>query len=250
MITPLDIQNKVFKKEFRGYSPTEVDEFLNLVIDSYEKLYREGIEARDKISSMQETLDHYKALEDTLKNTLVVAQSTGEKVQASAREMAELIISEAQLTAKKIINDGHEEVKKISYKYDEIKRSIDVYRARMTALLNSQLDLLSNISTSEKTLAELVGVKEALEEIEKQAFTGDIPEIKADSENTTQPETIPEPVDTEEKPEPAGEASKADVSTNTDIYELVSGDEDEEDDKDTDEYSAATENSSAATEEE
>lgn len=169
MITPLDIQNKVFKKEFRGYSSTEVDEFLNQIIDGYEKLYREGIEARDKISSMQETLNHYKALEETLKNTLVVAQSTGEKVQAAARDKAEVIISEAQMTSKKIVNDGHEEVKKISYKYDEIKRSIDVYRARMTALLNSQLDLLGNVASSDKTLVELVGVKEALEELENQS---------------------------------------------------------------------------------
>lgn len=168
MITPLDIQNKSFKKEFRGYGSNEVDEFLNLIIDGYEKLYRENIESRDKITSMQETINNYKALEETLKNTLVVAQSTGEQVQASARLKAENIIDEAQLNSKKITNDAHDEVKKISHKYDEIKRSIDVYIARMTALLNSQLDLLGNVAASEKTLIELIGVNEAIEEIEKQ----------------------------------------------------------------------------------
>ena len=103
MITPLDIQNKTFKKEFRGYSMREVDEFLNTIIDSYEQLYRESIEARDKITSMQETINHYKALEETLKNTLVVAQETGERLQAQAREKAEIIINEAQMNSKKII---------------------------------------------------------------------------------------------------------------------------------------------------
>ncbi len=169
MITPLDIQNKVFKKDFRGYNAGEVDEFLNLIIDGYEKLYRENIESRDKISSLKEALDRYKTLEETLKNTLVVAQSTGEKVQTTAREKAELIIAEAQDSARRLIGDAHDEVKKISFKYDEIKRSIDVYRARMTALLQSQLDLLENVSASDKTLVELIGVKEALEELELQA---------------------------------------------------------------------------------
>ena len=169
MITPLDIQNKVFRKEFRGYNCQEVDEFLNLVIDGYETLYREQIESRDKISTMQEVVSNYKALEDTLKNTLVVAQSTGDSVRASARAAAEGIVSEARQSASKLINDGHDEVKKISYKYDEIKRSIDVYRARMSALINSQLDLLGDISAADKTLADIVGVKEVLAEIENRS---------------------------------------------------------------------------------
>lgn len=166
MITPLDIQNKSFKKELRGYSKIEVDEFLNLIINSYEKLYRESIEFRDEISIMQRTIDNYKALENTLKDTLIVAQKTGEQVKIQASEKAEVILNEAQVTAKKMINDAHEEVKKISFRYDELKRSVDVYQARMASLLNSQLDLLSNVSTNEKTLVELLGVNEALEEIE------------------------------------------------------------------------------------
>ena len=40
-ITPLDINNKEFKKVLRGYSPEEVDEFLDEVVESYEELYKE-----------------------------------------------------------------------------------------------------------------------------------------------------------------------------------------------------------------
>ena len=41
----------------------------------------------------------------------------------------------------------------------------------MTALLNSQLDLLNNVAASDKTLTELVGVEEALQEISKHEET-------------------------------------------------------------------------------
>jgi cell division initiation protein len=182
MITPLDIQNKVFKKEFRGYSTSEVDEFLNLIIDGYEGLYRENLESRDKITSLRDAVNSYQALEETLKNTLVVAQGAGEQVQAAARRKADNIIDEAQAAARRLVNDAHEEVKRISYKYDELKRAIDVYRARMTALLTSQLDLLGNVAASEKTLVELIGVNEAIEELEK---NGEL-ENNGESENNEQ----------------------------------------------------------------
>ena len=55
MLTPLDIQNKEFGREFRGYSMQEVDEFLNLVIDGYERLYKENMEAKDSITKLQDS---------------------------------------------------------------------------------------------------------------------------------------------------------------------------------------------------
>lgn len=38
-LTPKDIVNKNFKPKMRGYDPTEVDEFLDAVIQDYEVLH-------------------------------------------------------------------------------------------------------------------------------------------------------------------------------------------------------------------
>lgn len=38
MITPLEIQNKEFRRGIRGYKEDEVDEFLDKIILDYEKL--------------------------------------------------------------------------------------------------------------------------------------------------------------------------------------------------------------------
>ena len=35
-LTPMDINNKEFKRVLRGYSPEEVDEFLDEVVESNE----------------------------------------------------------------------------------------------------------------------------------------------------------------------------------------------------------------------
>ena len=166
MLTPLDIQNKEFKRVFSGYSMQEVDEFLNLVIDGYERLYKENMEAKDSITKLQESLKQYKNLENTLQSALVVAQSASEQVQKNAEEKAENIIADANNKAKEIIANSFEEVKKLEYRYEELKRSVDVYRAKMTALLESQLGILKKVETSDATFAEITGMREAVEEVE------------------------------------------------------------------------------------
>ncbi len=167
MLTPLDIQNKEFKRTFSGYSMQEVDEFLNLVIDGYEKLYKENMDCKDRITKLEESVKQYKNIESTLQSTLVVAQSAGEQVQKNAEEKATNIIAEANNKAKEIVANSFEEVKKLEYRYEEIKRGIDVYTAKMTALLESQLGLLKQAETSDKTLMEIRGIKEAVEIVEE-----------------------------------------------------------------------------------
>ena len=38
----MDIHNKEFKRSFRGYNEDEIDEFLDQVVNDYERLYREN----------------------------------------------------------------------------------------------------------------------------------------------------------------------------------------------------------------
>ena len=190
MLTPLDIQNKEFKRVFSGYSMQEVDEFLNLVIDGYEKLYKENMDCKDRITKLEESINQYKGIESTLQSTLVVAQSTSEQVVKNAEEKAANIIADANNKAKEVVANSFEEVKKLEYRYEEIKRGIDVYTAKMTALLESQLGLLKQAATSDKTLAEIRGMKEALAEVE--AVEEEISLSKAEAEIAE--ETVAEPV--------------------------------------------------------
>jgi len=102
----------------------EVDEFLNLIIEGYEKLYKENIDSRDKITLLSQSINQYRAMEQTLQNTLIVAQSAGEQVQRNASEKASNIIKEADTKAHHIINNAHEEVSKLTYKYNDIKHTL------------------------------------------------------------------------------------------------------------------------------
>ena len=213
MLTPLDIQNKEFKRVFSGYSMQEVDEFLNLVIDGYEKLYKENMDCKDRITKLEENLNQYKNIESTLQSTLLIAQTAGEQVQKNAEEKAANIIADANNKSKEIVANSFEEVKKLEYRYEEIKRGIDVYTAKMTALLESQLGLLKQAATSDETLAEIRGMKEALAEVE--AVEEEINLSKAEVE-----------VAFEEVPQEKTEEIKEETMAETKVLEPVSVKED------------------------
>ncbi len=145
MITPLEIQNKEFRRSIRGYKESEVDEFLDLIIIDYEKLYKENIEFKDKIMMLNEQLSKYRSLEKTLNETLIVAQSAAQEVNANAQKKAELIIQKAEMDAKKIIEDANQQVMQIKQEYENIKKQMYIFKTRFKTLLESQLEAVENI---------------------------------------------------------------------------------------------------------
>ena len=107
MITPLDIENKKFSKQMmNGYSVDEVDDFLDEIMEDYEANYKELATLRPKIEELNNSLEHYRNIENTLQNTLVMAQTTAEEVKNVARQQADQIVSDAQREAENIIRNS------------------------------------------------------------------------------------------------------------------------------------------------
>jgi cell division initiation protein len=67
-LTPMDIHNKEFSRSFRGYDEDEVDSFLDEVVEEFERLYKENLEIRDRISMLHEQITHYKTMERLIFN--------------------------------------------------------------------------------------------------------------------------------------------------------------------------------------
>ena len=147
MITPLDIENKTFGKQaINGYSTQEVHEFMAELLEDYERMYRENKEYKEKIESLNQGLQHYKSIEDTLQNALVVAQGTAETVKANARVEADNILRDAELSARKSVDEIGQRVLEKQLKLEETQKQFDVYKAKMEALLISQLELLKDMN--------------------------------------------------------------------------------------------------------
>ena len=147
MITPLDIENKKFSKQMmNGYSVEEVDDFLDDLTIDYSKSYKENSELKSKIEELNKSLEHYKTIEETLQNTLLMAQKTAEDVKNVAKQQADQIVNEAKGNAQKQAQDLENEIIAKRKELDDIKKQFDIYKAKMESLLISQLELIKDIN--------------------------------------------------------------------------------------------------------
>ena len=147
MITPLDIENKKFGKQMmNGYSVEEVDDFLDDLTVDYSKNYKEISELRSKVDELNASLAHYKTIETTLQNTLLMAQETAEEVKNVAKQKSEQIITDARAAAEKQVNELNNEILTKQKSLDDIKKQFDIYKAKMGSLLISQLELLKEVN--------------------------------------------------------------------------------------------------------
>ena len=145
--TPLDIENKKFGKQMmNGYSVEEVDDFLDDLTVDYSKNYKEISELRSKVDELNASLAHYKTIETTLQNTLLMAQETAEEVKNVAKQKSEQIITDARAAAEKQVNELNNEILTKQKSLDDIKKQFDIYKAKMESLLISQLELLKEVN--------------------------------------------------------------------------------------------------------
>ena len=132
MITPLEIENKKFSKQMmNGYSVEEVDDFLDELTASYEKLYKDGNSYQDKIGELEAKLSKYSSMEATLNNTLIMAQTTAEDVKNVAKQQAEQIIKNAEAEAQKNVNILEQQILLKKKELEDIQKQFDVYKAKM-----------------------------------------------------------------------------------------------------------------------
>lgn len=154
MLMPLEVEEKKFGKQMRGYSREEVDEFIREVAADYEKLYKENIAAKDKIASLTNAVTQYKNMEDTLNQAIIVAQNAGEEVKKNAYAKAENIIKDAQNRALEIVNEAGKEVTKVNFEYEEMRRNVEIFRTRIISLLTSQLSIVKEFTMADAENAE------------------------------------------------------------------------------------------------
>lgn len=150
MLTPLDIENKKFSKQMvNGYNVDEVDDFLDELTRDYEKMYKENAEVKAKVGELEANLEKYKNIETTLQSTLMMAQTTAEEVKNVAQKEADQIIKDAQMEAKTAADELSSQILLKKREIEDVKKQMDVYKAKMEALLISQLELLKDLNKEE-----------------------------------------------------------------------------------------------------
>ena len=163
MIAPEEISSIEFKKTFRGYSEEEVDEFLdNLKVD-YETLIKENEALREKVEMYLSQISKYSSIEETLKETLITAQSAAEDTTSAANKKARVIVLEAELDAKKIIDQANNKVVEIRNEYEALVKEFKVFRTKFKSLLEDEMQNVDDI------FSEIIDSRDGFDRIDAEA---------------------------------------------------------------------------------
>jgi cell division initiation protein len=153
-LTPLDIQNHRFATRLRGLDPVEVESFLSLLSEDYEALLRERDALADRVRTLERRVDDLSQDEKILRDTLVTAQTLSEDLKRTAMKESEVLVSEAEVKAEKVLDAAHRRAAKLA----EDIRTMRQLRGRMSAALRQTLqmhmDLLETLSKDGNEEAE------------------------------------------------------------------------------------------------
>lgn len=186
MITPMDIHNKTFSSQIRGYSKDEVNAFLEELASDYEKIYREHRAMEEEMDIIRTKLRNYEKMESTMSHTLVMAQETADNVKKNAHKEAELSIQEAQSEAQKIVSDAEAARRKMNADLLKAEGDMNLYIEKLLSNFKSALALIEAAKAARAPQA-----------------------VQAQQPAVSEPAAEAEPSSPEEEAAPAAEAQEA-----------------------------------------
>jgi len=163
-ITPLEIRQKDFEKNFRGYDKDEVNAFLQTLSQQWERILEENKEMKYKLESSQKEVEKLREVESSLFKTLKTAEDTGANMIDQAQKTADLKMREANLEADTIIGNAHSKAKDIlsraEYKaqaiIDAMEERVKMLKQSYKAAENDYESLLFELkSLAQKTLQKV-----------------------------------------------------------------------------------------------
>ncbi len=140
MITPADIENKVFSKAVRGYKEEEVDDFLDLIILDMEKLMKENRQLKKELEKSQTQVDRHVSTESSVYETLESAKSLLNDIAASAERRAQVILKDAELEAAMITREARESISRLTDEASRLRRNVEGLRAKYRQMLELELE--------------------------------------------------------------------------------------------------------------
>ena len=166
MLSLNEIRNHEFKWGI-GYSKKSVDEFMLEIAGSYDEMYKETIELKDKMASLSEGLQYYKSIEKTLQKAMVLVQKASDEEREKAMNNAKLIEKEAHTRAEEVLTQAKYDLDSIFRQTDDLNRRFELYKAHIRNLITTQLELVDSDSYN-ITVNDLQGylkLKQKLEDV-------------------------------------------------------------------------------------
>ena len=155
MLTVNDIKDAKFRKtNIGGYKAEDVDNFLDEVQISYEKLQKENLNLTQKIKILADRVSQYRKDEDSVKIALVGAQKLANSAIADAKKEANTIIENAKKEADFILNNANREIMSQKETLVNLKKAVKDFRSNILSLYKEHLKLVNSFNVEDRLPAD------------------------------------------------------------------------------------------------
>jgi len=157
MFTPQQIDQISFgRATFGGYDMQDVDEFLEPLTEDYVTLYKENALLKSKMRVLVGKLEEYRKNEASMKDAIVNAQKTCDKMVREAEIKCATMLSEANSIATENAKNADALVEAENARVEEARKIADAKIEQLKEQLNACIQALSRIQGANAPAAEPV----------------------------------------------------------------------------------------------
>jgi cell division initiation protein len=141
-ITPLEIAQQQFRMRFRGFDVREVDNFLEKMADTFETIGNQNKQLQEEIRRHKRDIQGFREREESFKRAMLNSQKLLDQVKENAHKAAELITTEAEVHAQKLLNGAHNRLAQLHEDIAELKRQRMQIEVQIRSVLEAHTKLL------------------------------------------------------------------------------------------------------------
>lgn len=150
-MSPIDIQQKTFGPELRGYNMDEVDDFLDEVVTTLKEYDQKVRDAQDRIRALESETSTHGDDVSAIGRALVAAQEQADQILASARTEADRLQVEANSETERLMAERDSERKALTQEVARMRATVADLKRRvvdLAAAANSDLDAMDAAAAS------------------------------------------------------------------------------------------------------
>ena len=141
-LAPVELPHVRFRRALYGYRASSVDRLLEEVRESFEEVWSERAELRDKVEHLEAEIARHREVETLLRETLMSAERSANELKGQAKRDAE-----------QIVKDAHTEARSIKQKALAERERLTADAARVRAVLESALAIVEESPQSHSSKA-------------------------------------------------------------------------------------------------
>ena len=153
-LTPVDMMHVQFRRAVRGYSVSEVDDFVRRAASAMESCAQESADLKETVEQLTAEVRRVREIETTMTNALALAQKTADEVKANAHREAEVALREADQMVAQRLADGKEEMASLKAQIESFKEQRDRFESELRSLIRSYSEWLDTHSGGKRKKAE------------------------------------------------------------------------------------------------